>query len=148
MRLRARWRGRSWRAGSSNRLRTTFLSVRYPHGCHWREMPRSRSNDGRPFPCASATIRPQNYFDHPGEGSASNNQCSQPALADRCFLHQPILSSKDRHGHSSATKSRVASHDHNIQLKLLNPSQSLRTRLEHACSMSEVEIATCSKLRR
>ena len=36
--------------------------------------------------------------------------------------------------------------DHNIQLKLFNPSQSLRARLEHASSMSEFEPATVDEM--
>src|ERR1700674_5267765 len=34
MRLHVRLRGRSWRAGSSSRLETTFLKLPLPHGCH------------------------------------------------------------------------------------------------------------------
>ena len=37
-------------------------------------------------------------------------------------------------------------HDHNIQLKLFNPSQSLRARLEHASSISEFEPATVDEM--
>ena len=37
-------------------------------------------------------------------------------------------------------------HDHDIRLKLFNPRQSVRDRLEHASSMREFEIATLDEM--
>jgi hypothetical protein len=37
-------------------------------------------------------------------------------------------------------------HDHDIQLKLFNPRQSVRERLEHAKSMQEFDIATLEEM--
>ena len=37
-------------------------------------------------------------------------------------------------------------HDHNIRLKLFNPRQSVRDRLEHASSMREFDIATLDEM--
>jgi anti-anti-sigma regulatory factor len=37
-------------------------------------------------------------------------------------------------------------HDHDIQLKLFNPRQSVRDRLEHASSMREFDIATLDEM--
>jgi anti-anti-sigma regulatory factor len=37
-------------------------------------------------------------------------------------------------------------HDHNIRLKLFNPRQSVRDKLEHASSMREFDIATLDEM--